>query len=274
MWVGGNKPGVIAFIGETRFAAGEWAGIVLDQPIGKNDGSLNGVRYFQCEPKRGLFSKTDKLSREPSMGDPVPEPSVASAARDEFVAPTPIKPHGVNGGKVSPAGDAAPLVTSTPFKAPLAPPAASTGQDIDDAEAAKAAAAATAARRPSGLVQPGFTGSQTNLNRGSSSSPSGSVSNLSLAPSHAAANVKVGDRVLVGGTKAGVVRYIGTTDFAAGEWVGVELDEPQGKNNGSVSGRRLVLRWQLFAVPLTLCFSNVFSMNMKYKDGFLQLNFF
>lgn len=34
VWVGGSKPGVIAFIGETQFAPGEWAGIVLDQPIG------------------------------------------------------------------------------------------------------------------------------------------------------------------------------------------------------------------------------------------------
>lgn len=36
VWVGGTKPGVIAFIGETQFAPGEWGGIVLDQPIGIN----------------------------------------------------------------------------------------------------------------------------------------------------------------------------------------------------------------------------------------------
>lgn len=35
VWVGGNKPGRIAYIGETQFAPGDWAGIVLDQPIGK-----------------------------------------------------------------------------------------------------------------------------------------------------------------------------------------------------------------------------------------------
>lgn len=34
VWVGGTKPGQIAYIGETQFAPGEWAGIVLDQPIG------------------------------------------------------------------------------------------------------------------------------------------------------------------------------------------------------------------------------------------------
>lgn len=34
VWVGGSKPGAIAYIGETQFAPGEWAGIVLDEPIG------------------------------------------------------------------------------------------------------------------------------------------------------------------------------------------------------------------------------------------------
>lgn len=35
VWVGGTKPGQIAYIGETQFAPGEWAGIVLDDPIGE-----------------------------------------------------------------------------------------------------------------------------------------------------------------------------------------------------------------------------------------------
>lgn len=37
VWVGGTKPGHIAFIGETQFAPGDWAGIALDEPIGKSN---------------------------------------------------------------------------------------------------------------------------------------------------------------------------------------------------------------------------------------------
>ena len=48
----------------------------------------------------------------------------------------------------------------------------------------------------------------------------------------------LGDRVLIGGTKVGHLRYLGTTDFAKGEWAGVELDDPIGKNDGSVAGKR------------------------------------
>lgn len=46
--------GTIRFIGETKFAAGVWCGIELDDPIGKNDGSVQGVLYFKPQ-KEGLY---------------------------------------------------------------------------------------------------------------------------------------------------------------------------------------------------------------------------
>ncbi|TYZ59034.1 hypothetical protein PybrP1_009868 [[Pythium] brassicae (nom. inval.)] len=37
--------------------------------------------------------------------------------------------------------------------------------------------------------------------------------------------------------KSGIVRFVGPVDFADGEWVGLELERPDGKNNGSIGDR-------------------------------------
>ena len=68
VWVDGVKPGRIAYIGETKFGPGDWAGVHLDEPIGKNDGSVGKVRYFQVEPHYGVFSRLFRLTREPVEG--------------------------------------------------------------------------------------------------------------------------------------------------------------------------------------------------------------
>lgn len=101
MWVNGNKPGVVQFLGETQFAPGQWAGIVLDEPIGKNDGSVSGVRYFQCEPLKGIFTRPSKLSSTegeangtttaPPSRAASPTPSAASASASTKKPATPTK---------------------------------------------------------------------------------------------------------------------------------------------------------------------------------------
>lgn len=53
--------------------------------------------------------------------------------------------------------------------------------------------------------------------------------------------LKVGQRVDIvkdAQTKLrGTVAYVGTTLFSPGKWIGVILDEPKGKNNGTVMGK-------------------------------------
>lgn len=49
---------------------------------------------------------------------------------------------------------------------------------------------------------------------------------------------KIGQRVEVPGKDCqGVIAYIGHSSFAPGKWIGVILDEPKGKNNGTIKGQ-------------------------------------
>ncbi|KAH3682721.1 hypothetical protein WICPIJ_006311 [Wickerhamomyces pijperi] len=52
---------IVRFKGETRFAPGLWIGLELRDPIGKNNGSVNGISYFDCEDNHGLFIKESSL---------------------------------------------------------------------------------------------------------------------------------------------------------------------------------------------------------------------
>ncbi|VDK84376.1 unnamed protein product [Litomosoides sigmodontis] len=53
--------GVVGFYGETEFAEGIWVGVNLDEPNGKHDGTVKGVRYFECEPNHGIFLKANQV---------------------------------------------------------------------------------------------------------------------------------------------------------------------------------------------------------------------
>lgn len=160
VWVNGNKPGFVQFLGETQFAPGQWAGIVLDEPIGKNDGSVAGVRYFQCEPLRGIFTRPSKLSR--TEGE-------------------------ANGAQTAPPSRAASptsAATTTPASTASPAPVPATGSDP------AAASAPVSAPKKTSLADPA-----SNLARANSES----VSNLSEAGSikKGERELKMGDRVLV-----------------------------------------------------------------------------
>jgi kinesin family protein 13 len=36
----------------------------LDAPTGKNDGTVQGIQYFTCRPKHGIFVRADKLIQD------------------------------------------------------------------------------------------------------------------------------------------------------------------------------------------------------------------
>mmetsp|Transcript_28813 Transcript_28813/g.36128 ORF Transcript_28813/g.36128 Transcript_28813/m.36128 type:complete len:885 (+) Transcript_28813:145-2799(+) len=47
--------GVVQHFGPVHFDQGDMVGVELERPVGDNDGSVHGVRYFTCPPKKGIF---------------------------------------------------------------------------------------------------------------------------------------------------------------------------------------------------------------------------
>jgi dynactin complex subunit len=41
---------------------GKWIGVVLDEAKGKNNGTVQGKRYFSCEDNHGIFVRQSQVS--------------------------------------------------------------------------------------------------------------------------------------------------------------------------------------------------------------------
>ncbi|EWC47620.1 hypothetical protein DRE_03240 [Drechslerella stenobrocha 248] len=80
---GEGQTGYVAFIGNTTFARGEWVGVALDKPSGKNNGTVEGTTYFECKgEKYGLFVKPHNLQV-------LPDPNASPAAGNRSTPRTP-----------------------------------------------------------------------------------------------------------------------------------------------------------------------------------------
>ncbi|BGP20858.1 hypothetical protein JCM10213v2_009023 [Rhodosporidiobolus nylandii] len=89
--------GTVRFVGQTAFAAGKWVGVELDEPGGKNDGSVAGTRYFSCEEGYGVFVRA-AMVKVLSAGEDEEVPDtlsyslqVPSATRRDFLAPALVR---------------------------------------------------------------------------------------------------------------------------------------------------------------------------------------
>ncbi|XP_066973407.1 CAP-Gly domain-containing linker protein 1-like isoform X3 [Macrobrachium rosenbergii] len=232
VWVGGTKGGSISYIGETQFAPGEWAGVTLDEPIGKNDGSVAGVRYFQCEAKKGVFSRLTRLSRMPLTDHDI-----------EILATR------------TPVGSDSPKANGTPTGSVASGPTAARKITPSSASSPSPAKSSSPAPAKAGSPAPVKAGSPAPV--GSATPRKASTSSLASGPP--SSEPKIGDRVIINSTtgiKHGILRFVGKTDFAEGIWSGVELDEPKGKNDGSVAGKKYFEckdKYGLFAPVARVC---------------------
>ncbi|XP_043222013.1 dynactin subunit 1-like isoform X2 [Amphibalanus amphitrite] len=75
--------GTVAYVGTAQFAAGKWVGVVLDEPKGKNNGTVQGKTYFQCEDNHGVFVRQTQLTILDGGG---------SAPGSKSATPVPEKP--------------------------------------------------------------------------------------------------------------------------------------------------------------------------------------
>jgi tubulin-folding cofactor B len=60
-----TKRGEIMYVGDVKEipGLGAWVGVQLDEPVGKNDGSIGGTRYWgeESQLKRGVFVRPERV---------------------------------------------------------------------------------------------------------------------------------------------------------------------------------------------------------------------
>lgn len=59
--IGKGHRGTVGYIGTTLFASGKWVGVILEEPKGKNDGTVQGKRYFTCLENHGIFVRQSQV---------------------------------------------------------------------------------------------------------------------------------------------------------------------------------------------------------------------
>ena len=201
-----GRYGIVKFSGETKFAPGPWIGVELETEEGKNDGSVKGVSYFEAKPNYGVFCRPTGIKFR--------HPQPVQAASVEKVTPP----------EISERRSSAVSSTNTT-------PTATAGSTTGGRKVLRAPGGTPMKKEKSTL-------SSTHPNTVSANSLS-PTPRSSLSPSQLSKfPFKINDRVVVSGTKVGIIQFLGKTEFAEGIWVGVELDQALGKNDGSVKGVR------------------------------------
>ncbi|KAH9362883.1 hypothetical protein HPB48_015154 [Haemaphysalis longicornis] len=86
--------GRVAFMGSTSFSSGRWVGVVLDEPKGKNNGTVQGRAYFSCAENHGIFvrqSQLKLLEEEPGSEAPAQAKPLATTTPGPTAEPVTLE---------------------------------------------------------------------------------------------------------------------------------------------------------------------------------------
>ncbi|XP_074086138.1 dynactin subunit 1 isoform X2 [Macrotis lagotis] len=143
--IGKGHRGTVAYVGATLFATGKWVGVILDEAKGKNDGTVQGKKYFTCEEGHGIFVRQSQIQVFEDGADTTspetPDSSASKVLKREATDPAakasklPTRPASSGasgaGGPSGPSGSASASAStgemsssepSTPAQTPLAAP--------------------------------------------------------------------------------------------------------------------------------------------------------
>lgn len=227
--IAGQKVGTLRFCGSTEFSGGLWAGVELDKPEGKNDGSVAGVQYFTCRMKHGIFaplSKISKASEKHKASTTKTSTSIRPSRRIDLSRITSKINTGILSRSLSSSSSSLDSRHGPGGRPPPLPRQRLSARPRRQRVSQSPRTTPSPALRSS----PDTTALSTTGLRSRTPSASSSVC---VGP-----EVRLGERVLVVGQRTGVVQFYGKTNFAPGLWLGIKLDKPSGKNDGSVGGVR------------------------------------
>lgn len=63
--ISGDRRGTVRYVGPLGTKPGVFVGIELDEPLGRNNGSFEGKKLFECEENHGVFIRP----KEVEVGD-------------------------------------------------------------------------------------------------------------------------------------------------------------------------------------------------------------
>uniref|UniRef100_U3DUG9 CAP-Gly domain-containing linker protein 4 n=1 Tax=Callithrix jacchus TaxID=9483 RepID=U3DUG9_CALJA len=258
--IAGQKVGTLRFCGTTEFASGQWAGVELDEPEGKNNGSVGKVQYFKCAPKYGIFAPLSKISKAKDRRKNIPHAPSAKAAvplvRSQKIDVAHVTSK-VNTGLMTSKKDSASestlplppgeeLKTVTEKDVPLlgSVSSCSSASSLEHRHSYPKKQNASSSNKKTMSKSPSVS---SRASAGLNSSATSTTNN-----SRCEGELRLGERVLVVGQRLGTIRFFGTTNFAPGYWYGIELEKPHGKNDGSVGGVQYFScspRYGIFAPP-------------------------